>query len=284
MFSLLATLPRTAATARLVLFGIAGGARSCAWAGCSRACCRTSSRSRRTCSISGCRSRSPTGTGSACSRRSRSCSPPIFTCSSREHFVTRVAGATVLPLLAATLYFTFSRASIVVMVVGVIGYVVLARPRGFVPSLIAVLPTTAHRSHLVLRRGPPRTARPDHARRGRPGPGGVRRPPAVRARRRRRAVRADPGGPGSTPGGDRRTEGHAQPHHGRRGRRAARDRGDGMGRVRRGRPDLAPVREVQGGRRHPRERGRAGAPHRGRQQRPDPALGGGDRRLRRQPA
>ena len=66
-----------------------------------------------------------------------------LTCSAREHLVARVAGATVLPLLAATLYFTFSRASIVVMVVGVIGYVVLARPRGFVPALIAVLPTTA---------------------------------------------------------------------------------------------------------------------------------------------
>jgi hypothetical protein len=66
-----------------------------------------------------------------------------LTCSAREHVAARVAGATVLPLLAATLYFTFSRASIVVMVVGVIAYVLIARPRGFVPALIAVLPTTA---------------------------------------------------------------------------------------------------------------------------------------------
>lgn len=66
-----------------------------------------------------------------------------FTCSTREHVVLRVAAAALLPLLAATLYFTFSRASIVVMIVGVVGYLVLARPRGFLPALVAVLPTTA---------------------------------------------------------------------------------------------------------------------------------------------
>ena len=66
-----------------------------------------------------------------------------FTCSTREHPAARVTGAAVLPLLASTLFFTFSRASIVVMAVGVVLYVVLARPRGFLPALIAVLPTTA---------------------------------------------------------------------------------------------------------------------------------------------
>jgi O-antigen ligase len=66
-----------------------------------------------------------------------------FTCSTREHPAARVVGAAVLPLLASTLFFTFSRASIVVMVVGVVGYVVLARPRGFIPALIAVLPAAA---------------------------------------------------------------------------------------------------------------------------------------------
>jgi O-antigen ligase len=66
-----------------------------------------------------------------------------LSCSAREHPAARVVGAAVMPLLAATLYFTFSRASIVVMVIGVVGYVVLARPRGFIPALIAVLPPTA---------------------------------------------------------------------------------------------------------------------------------------------
>jgi O-antigen ligase len=66
-----------------------------------------------------------------------------LTCSAREHPAARVAGAAVLPLLAATLYFTFSRASIVVMAIGVVAYVVLARPRAFVPALVAVLPTAA---------------------------------------------------------------------------------------------------------------------------------------------
>src|ERR671920_100848 len=37
-------------------------------------------------------------------------------CSAREHIAARVTAAAVLPLLAATLFFTFSRASIVVMV------------------------------------------------------------------------------------------------------------------------------------------------------------------------
>ena len=41
-----------------------------------------------------------------------------FTCSTREHPAARIVGAAVLPLLASTLFFTFSRASIVVMVVG----------------------------------------------------------------------------------------------------------------------------------------------------------------------
>ena len=66
-----------------------------------------------------------------------------FTCSTREHPAARIVGAAVLPLLASTLFFTFSRASIVVMVVGVVLYVVLARPRGFLPACIAVLPPVA---------------------------------------------------------------------------------------------------------------------------------------------
>ena len=143
MFSLLATLPRTPATARLVLFGIAGGAVFVCLGGLVTRVL-------------------PDVFPIAPNVLDERLSYPItywnglgllaaiaivfathFTCSAREHPAARVAGAAVLPLLAATLYFTFSRASIVVMVIGVIGYVVLARPRGFVPALIAVLPTTA---------------------------------------------------------------------------------------------------------------------------------------------
>lgn len=66
-----------------------------------------------------------------------------LTCSLREHVAARTAAAAVLPLLMATLYFTFSRASIVLGIVGVLAYVVLARPRGLVSGLVAVLPTSA---------------------------------------------------------------------------------------------------------------------------------------------
>jgi O-antigen ligase len=143
MLALLATLPRTTETARTVMFGIAGGATFVCLGGLlSRVL--------------------PDVFPIAPNVLEQRLSYPItywngvgllaalaivfathLTCSAREHVAARVAGAAALPLLAATLFFTFSRASIVVMVVGVIGYVVLARPRGFVPALIAVLPTTA---------------------------------------------------------------------------------------------------------------------------------------------
>ena len=143
MFSLLATLPRTPGTAGLVVLGIAGGATFVCLAGLLTRVL-------------------PDVFPIAPNVLDQRLSYPItywnglgllaaisivlathLTCSVREHPIARIAGATVLPLLAATLYFTFSRASIVVMVIGVIGYVVLARPRAFVPALIAVLPTTA---------------------------------------------------------------------------------------------------------------------------------------------
>src|SRR5688572_1601188 len=142
-FSLLATLPRTPATARLVLFGIAAGATFVCLGGLVTRVL-------------------PDVFPIAPNVLDQRLSYPItywngvgltaalaivfathLACSVREHVAARVAGAALLPLLAATLFFTFSRASIVVMVLGVIGYIVLARPRGFVPALIAVLPPTA---------------------------------------------------------------------------------------------------------------------------------------------
>ena len=143
MFALVATLPRTTQTARTVLMGIAAGA--------TFVC------------IGGLLTRVlPDVFPIAPNVLDQRLSYPItywngvgllaalsivfathFTCSTREHPAARVTGAAVLPLLASTLFFTFSRASIVVMVVGVLGYVVLARPRGFLPALLAVLPPTA---------------------------------------------------------------------------------------------------------------------------------------------
>ena len=143
MLALLATLPRTMQTARIVLFGIAGGA--------AFVC------------IGGLMSRVlPDVFPIAPNVLDQRLSYPItywnglgllaavtivfathLTCSAREHIASRVVAAACLPLLAATLYFTFSRAAIVFMVIGVIAYVVIARPRGFVPALIAVLPPVA---------------------------------------------------------------------------------------------------------------------------------------------
>jgi O-antigen ligase len=143
LFALVATLPRTTETARTVLYGIAAGA--------TFVC------------IGGLVTRVlPDVFPIAPNVLDQRLSYPItywngvgllaalaivfathFTCSTREHPAARIAGAAVLPLLASTLFFTFSRASIVVMVVGVVGYVIWARPRGFVPALIAVLPAVA---------------------------------------------------------------------------------------------------------------------------------------------
>jgi hypothetical protein len=142
MFALLATLPRTTQTARIVMFGIAGAmAFVCLGGLASRVL--------------------PDVFPIAPNVLDQRLSYPItywnglgllaalaivfathLACSAREHLAARVVGAAFIPLLAATLYFTFSRASIVVMVLGVIGYLLIARPRGFVPALIAVAPPT----------------------------------------------------------------------------------------------------------------------------------------------
>jgi hypothetical protein len=66
-----------------------------------------------------------------------------LTCSSKEPAVVRVLGAAVLPLLATTLLFTFSRGPLAAVVVGVVVYIVLGRPRALLSGLIAVVPATA---------------------------------------------------------------------------------------------------------------------------------------------
>ncbi len=66
-----------------------------------------------------------------------------LTTSEREHRVVRVLAAAAVPLLAATLLLTFSRASLALAVVGVLIYLVVARPRAVIGGLIATVPPTA---------------------------------------------------------------------------------------------------------------------------------------------
>lgn len=80
--------------------------------------------------------------------------------SERESAVARVLGAAALPVLAATLLFTFSRGPIAAAVAGVLAYAVIARPRALVYGLLAaVLPTAlalvaAYRADLLASKHP----------------------------------------------------------------------------------------------------------------------------------
>ncbi len=66
-----------------------------------------------------------------------------LTSSLRERRGVAVLAAGVVPLLAATLFFTFSRGSILAGAIGLAVYVGLARPRGLSSGAIATLPTSA---------------------------------------------------------------------------------------------------------------------------------------------
>ena len=61
-----------------------------------------------------------------------------LTASEREPAAIRVAAAAGLPILAVTLYFTFSRGGIAATIVGVVLYMVLSHPRGLLGALPAV--------------------------------------------------------------------------------------------------------------------------------------------------
>jgi O-antigen ligase len=63
-----------------------------------------------------------------------------FASSEREPGWMRVLGAGAAPVLAAGLYFTLSRGAIVATVAGAVGYLLLARPRGALAGLLAVVP------------------------------------------------------------------------------------------------------------------------------------------------
>jgi hypothetical protein len=66
-----------------------------------------------------------------------------FSSDRREHPVSRVLCAAAAPILAATLFFTFSRGAIGVTVIGVVVYLLVGRPRLWLSALIAMGPPTA---------------------------------------------------------------------------------------------------------------------------------------------
>jgi O-antigen ligase len=66
-----------------------------------------------------------------------------LTCSLGERRTVRVLAAAVLPLLAATLFFTFSRGSMIAGAIGIVVYVLVARPRALLSGALGVLPATA---------------------------------------------------------------------------------------------------------------------------------------------
>ena len=61
-----------------------------------------------------------------------------MTASEREPAGVRIAAAAALPVVAVTLYFTFSRGGIAVAIVGTVVYLVVAHPRGLAGALPAV--------------------------------------------------------------------------------------------------------------------------------------------------
>ena len=65
-----------------------------------------------------------------------------LSCSTRDHWLVRVLAAASIPLLAATLYYTFSRGATWLALAGVALYVILGRPRGLPGAAIATVPTT----------------------------------------------------------------------------------------------------------------------------------------------
>jgi len=66
-----------------------------------------------------------------------------LTCSAREPRIARVLAAAAMPVLGATLLFTFSRGPAAVAVLGLVAYVLLGRPKLLMTGLVATLPTMA---------------------------------------------------------------------------------------------------------------------------------------------
>ncbi len=65
-----------------------------------------------------------------------------LTCTLGERRLARILAAAVVPLLAATLFFTFSRGAIAAGAIGLAVYVLVARPSGLLSGAFATLPAT----------------------------------------------------------------------------------------------------------------------------------------------
>jgi hypothetical protein len=66
-----------------------------------------------------------------------------LTCTLSERRFVRALAAAAIPLLAATVFFTFSRGAIAAGAIGLLAYALLARPRGLLSGALAVIPTSA---------------------------------------------------------------------------------------------------------------------------------------------
>jgi hypothetical protein len=66
-----------------------------------------------------------------------------FSSDRREHPVMRVLASSAAPILASTLFFTFSRGAIGVTAIGVVAYLLVGRPRLWLTALVAIAPATA---------------------------------------------------------------------------------------------------------------------------------------------
>lgn len=66
-----------------------------------------------------------------------------LTCTLGERRSVRVLAAAVLPLLGATLFFTFSRGAMAAGAIGLVVYVLVARPRALLSGVLATAPPTA---------------------------------------------------------------------------------------------------------------------------------------------
>jgi len=65
-----------------------------------------------------------------------------LTCTLNERRLVGILAAAVLPLLAATLFFTFSRGAIAAGAIGLVVYMLFARPRGLSSGVLATAPPT----------------------------------------------------------------------------------------------------------------------------------------------
>ena len=66
-----------------------------------------------------------------------------LTCTLGERRLARILAAAVVPLLTATLFFTFSRGAMAAGAIGLVVYVLVARPSGLLSGTLATLPGTA---------------------------------------------------------------------------------------------------------------------------------------------